>query len=131
MSLVTDGLGLLQVSTSSLKYQKGCNNTMVDVLSWITTHLNPDTVRSVLDGITLGAAHQAEVHDTTVAEGDHDLEQEACVASGHILVQMHVTDWAEAKREDSVLSIVLDWLEAQGKTDLKTLLEEHASSKEG
>ena len=37
-----------------------------------------------------------EVHDPTVIEGDHDLEQEICVAAGHALVQMHVTDWAEA-----------------------------------
>ena len=35
---------------------------MADVLSQITTHLNPDTVRFILDGITLGAAHWAEVH---------------------------------------------------------------------
>ena len=44
---------------------------------------------------------------------------------------MHVTDWAEAQRDDSVLSMILDWLEAWKKTDLKTLLGEHASSEEG
>ena len=44
---------------------------------------------------------------------------------------MHVTNWAEAQREDPVLNTVLNWLEAQNKTDLKTLLWEHASSKEG
>ena len=83
-------------------------------------------VRLILDGVTLGAAHWAEVHDPTIIEGDHDLEQEVCVAAGCMLVQMHVTDWAEAQREDPVLSAVLDWLEAQKKTDLKTLLGEHA-----
>ena len=44
---------------------------------------------------------------------------------------MHVIDWAEAQREDPVLSAVLDWLEAQRKTYLKTLLGEHDSSEEG
>ena len=44
---------------------------------------------------------------------------------------MHVTDWATAHREDPVLDAVLSWLEVQKKTDLRTLLEEHASSKEG
>ena len=44
---------------------------------------------------------------------------------------MHMTDWAETQREDPVLKVVLNWLEAQKKTDLKTLLGEHASSKEG
>ena len=75
-----------------LEYQKGCGNTIADVLSWITTCLDRDTVRSILDGITLGAAHQVEVHNPTVGEGDHDLEQEVCVATGCILVQMHMTD---------------------------------------
>ena len=53
------------------------------------------------------------------------------VTTGCVLVQMHVTDWAEAQREDPTLSAVLDWLKAQKKTDLKALLVEHTSSKEG
>ena len=44
---------------------------------------------------------------------------------------MHVTDWAKMQKEDLVLAAVLDWLEAQKKTDLRTLPGEHASSKEG
>ena len=104
---------------------------MADVLSQNTAHLEPDMVRSILDGITLGAAHWAEVYDPAVAEGDHNVEQEVHVTAGSVLVQMHVTDWAEAQREDPILSAVLDWLEAQKKTDLKTLLGEHASHEEG
>ena len=42
-----------------------------------------------------------------------------------------MTDWAKTQREDPVLNNVLDWLEAQKKTDLKTLLGEHASSVDG
>ena len=48
-----------------------------------------------------------------------------------MLVKMHITDWAKAQRDDPVLSAVLDWLEAQKRMDLKTLLAEHASSEEG
>ena len=88
-------------------------------------------MRSLLDGGTLGTAHQAKVHDPAIVEGDHHLEQEVCVTAGHTLVQMHVTDWAEAQKEDPMLSVVLDWLKAQKKTDLKALLAEHTSSKEG
>ena len=44
---------------------------------------------------------------------------------------MHVTNWAEVQREDPVLGTVLDWLEAQKKSDLKTPLGKHASSEEG
>ena len=114
-----------------LEYQKGCNNTVADVLSWVTIHLNPDMVRLILDRVTLGAAHQAEVHDPTITEGDHDLEQEVHVAAGHLIVQMHITDGTEAQRADPVLSAVLDWLEAQKKTDIKTLLGDHGSNGEG
>ena len=44
---------------------------------------------------------------------------------------MHVTNWAAAQREDPELDAVLHWLEAKKKTDLRTLLGEHASSEEG
>ena len=93
--------------------------------------LDPDTVKSILDGFTLVTAHQAEAHDPTIVEGDHHLEHEVCVAAGHTLVQMHVTDWAEAQKEDQMLSTVLNWLKAQMKTDLKALLVEHTSSEKG
>ena len=101
---------------------------MADVLSQVTTCLDPDIVRSILDGLTLGAAHWVEVHDPTVIEGDYDLEQEVHVMASHALVQMHVTDWAKAQREDPVLSAVLDWLEVQKRMDLRMLLAEHASN---
>ena len=42
-----------------------------------------------------------------------------------------MTNWATAQREDPVLNAVLSWLKALKKTDLRTLLGEHASSKEG
>ena len=44
---------------------------------------------------------------------------------------MHVTDWAVAQNEDPKLNAVLQWLEYKKKTDLRTLLGEHASSEEG
>ena len=88
-------------------------------------------MRSVLDRVTLGAVHWTKVHDPTIVKGDHHLEQEVHVTTGHMLVQMHVTDWAEAHSEDPALSAVLDWLGVQKKTDLKALLANHASSKEG
>ena len=72
-----------------------------------------------------------EVHDPTMVESDHYLEQEVSVVAGCTLVQMHVTDWAKAQRQDPALSAVLDWQKAQKKTDMKSLLVEHASCKEG
>ena len=104
---------------------------MADVLSQVTTRLDPETIKSILDGVTLGTVHQAEVHDPAMVEGDQCLEQEVCVTAGCPLVEMHVTNWVKAQREDLTLSAVLDWLVAQKQTDLKILLTEHASSEEG
>ena len=70
-------------------------------------------------------------HDPAVVEGDYSLEKEVCATTGQVLVEMYMTDWAKTQREDPVLNAVLDWLEAQKKTDLKTLLGEHASSVDG
>ena len=77
-------------------FQKGHDNTVVDVLSWVTTQLDPDTVNSILDWVAMGSVHQAEVHDPAVVEVDFHLEQEVHVTAGHMLVQMHVMDWTEA-----------------------------------
>ena len=88
-------------------------------------------VKSFLDRVTLGTEHLAEIHDPAKVEGDQCLEQEVQAAAGHPLVEMHVTDWAEALREDPMLSIMLDWLKAQKQTNLNMLLVEHASSEEG
>ena len=59
-----------------LEYQKGCDNTVADVLSWVTTQLDLDMVKSIPNRVAMGAVHQAEVHDPAVIEGDHGLEQE-------------------------------------------------------
>ena len=104
-------IGALVQFNFHLEYQKGCDNTVADVLNQVTTCLDPDMVRLILNGVTLGAAHWAEVHDPAMIEGEHGLEQEVHVTAGHLLVQMHVTDWAEAQREDPLLSVILDWLE--------------------
>ena len=52
-------------------------------------------MKSILDGATLEAVHHAKVHDSAVVEGEQHLEQEVHVTTGHALVEMHVTDWAE------------------------------------
>ena len=122
-------VGALAQFNFKLEYQKGCDNIVADVLSLVTTQLDPDMVRSILDRVAIGAAHWGEVHDPTAVKGDLSLEKEVHVATGHTFVQMHVTDWTEAQREDPTLSTVLDWLKTQ-KTDLKALLVEHTSREE-
>ena len=96
-----------------LEYQKGHDNMVVDVLSQITSRLDPETVKFILNGIYFGMAHWDKVHDPAMVEGDQHLEQEVQVAAGHPLVEMHVTNWAKAQREDPTLSTWLDWLKSQ------------------
>ena len=64
-------------------------------------------------------------------EGDQQIEKEVQVTTGQVLVEMHVTNWAAAQKEDPELGAVLQWLESKKKTDLRTLLGEHSSSEEG
>ena len=101
------------------------------MLSQITTCLSLEAMQFVLDAVSLGTTHRAEGYDPAVVEGDYSLEKEVHVAAGQMLVEMLMTDWAKTQREDPVLNAVLDWLEAQKKTDLKTLLGEHASGVDG
>ena len=87
-------------------------------------------MQSILDRATLRAGQRAEGDDPAMVEGDHEIEKEVCDATGQVLVEMHVTNWAAAQREDPELDAVLCWLEAKKKTDLRTLLGEHASREE-
>ena len=110
------------------------DTTVADVLSWVTTCLYPDMVRSILNGVALGISALGQgpwPHHSPRA--DHHLEQEVHVTSGcmHLCKFMSLIG-AKAQEEDPMLKAkCLDWLQAQKKTDLKALLAEHASSKEG
>ena len=88
-------------------------------------------MQSILDGVTLGVTQKEEGDDPAVVEGDHNIQKEVCVAAGQVLVEMHVTNWATAQREDPEPDVVMCRLEAKRKIDLRTLLWEHASSEEG
>ena len=46
-------------------------------------------------------------------------------------MEMHVTNWAAAQKENPKLDAVLQWLESKKKTDLRTLLREHTLCEEG
>ena len=112
-----------------LKHQKGWDNTVADALSQITTCLSPKAMQSVLDGVTLGMAHRAEGHNPSVVECDHNVEKEVDVTTEQVQVEMHMTNWATAQKEDPVLNAMLNCLGAQKKTNLRTLPGEHASNK--
>ena len=104
---------------------------MADTLSWITTCLGSEAVQAILDGATLGASQRVEGEDPAVVEGNQEKEKEVRVTAGWVLVEMHVTDWTTAQKEDPKLNVVLQWLESKKKTNLRTLLGEHTLNEEG
>ena len=79
-----------------LDYQKGHDNMVANILSQVTMWLDSETVKSILNGVTLGTVHQAKIHVPAMVEGDLCLEQQVWVTAGHTLVEMHVTNWDEA-----------------------------------
>ena len=88
-------------------------------------------MQAILDGAAVGASHRAERENPAIIENDQQLEQEVQVATGRVLVEMHITNWAAAQKEDPELNAVLHWLETRKKADLRTLLGECIISKEG
>ena len=64
-----------------LEYQKGQDNAIADALSRITTHLPPEAVQAVLDGVTMGTPRWAEVENPAVVKNNQCLEQEIRVAA--------------------------------------------------
>ena len=114
-----------------LEYQKGQDNTAADALSWVTTRLPLEAVQSVLDGATIGTSQCAERERSAVIKSEQLLEWEVCVAAGQALVEMHVTNWAEAQKEDPELDAVLQWLGSKKKADLRMLLRECVMGEEG
>ena len=104
---------------------------MADALSQVTTHLELEAVQAVLDGATMGTSQGVEGENPAIIKSDQQLEKEVQVAAGQVLVEMDVTNWAAAQKEDPELDAVLQWLGSGKKTDLRTLLGECMMSKEG
>ena len=102
-------MGALAKFNFQVEYQKGQDNAVADMLSWITTHLGPEAVWAILDGATIGTSQRAEGEDPTVMKGDQQREKEVQVAAGWVLVKMHVTNWATAEKKDPKLDAVLQW----------------------
>ena len=65
---------------------------MADALSWVTTHLPPEAIQAVLDGVAIGTSWQVERERPAIIKNDQPLEQEVCVTAGGAVVEMHVTD---------------------------------------
>ena len=106
-----------------------------DALSWVTSKLDAETVKSILDGVTMGKTKRADAQDPVVAEADEEIHKPiqktailATAAQAH--VNLHVTDWVTAQQEDPILKTVIEWISRQKVQDLKHLLGSNANTEE-
>ena len=115
-----------------LEYQKG-HETMLWQMLWVRLWpiLNWKQCKPSWMEQLWVLPREPERENPAIIKNDQQLEQEMQVATGQVLVEMHVTDWAVAQKEDPELDAVLQWLGSRKKADLRTLLGECITSEEG
>ena len=59
----------------SIKHQKGHDNVAADALSQVTSKLDAEIVKSILDGVTMGMTKTADVHDMVVVKADEQINK--------------------------------------------------------
>ena len=106
---------LLTRFTFSIEYQKGKDNAVADALSCVISKVNTETMKSILDGVTVGTAGRADAHDPMVAEADEGMHQQVKdtavqAQTAHVHVNLHVTDCIAVQEEDPILKIVMEWV---------------------
>ena len=101
--------------TFSIEYQKGQDNAAADALSQVTSRLDSETMKSILDRVTVGLTGRADAHDPVVAETDEEICKQVHKAAvqaraAHTHVNLHVTDWVATQWEDPVLNSMINWI---------------------
>ena len=57
----------------SIEYQKGCNIAATNALNQVTSKLDAETMKSILDGVTVGMTKRTVTHDLVVAKADEEI----------------------------------------------------------
>ena len=83
--------------TFSIEYQKGRDIAVADALSCVTSKLNAETVKLILDGFTLGTTGRADSHDPMVVDANeriHKQVKETTVQAwaAHMCINLYVMD---------------------------------------
>ena len=60
----------------SIEYQKGCDNAAADALSKVASKLDAETMKSILDGVTLGTMEIADAHDPVVVKAGEEKQKQ-------------------------------------------------------
>ena len=62
---------------------KGHDNSAADILSRMTECLEDDDVKCLLDGVTIGAANQAELHNPLIQQAETEHMSECDMTNQH------------------------------------------------
>ena len=119
-------VGALASYEFKLEYQKGSDNGTADTLSQVPICHDQSTVKSLVEGVAIGASTRYE------AEASSDLlEEHLCLVKAK-LTPMHMVDWVESQDADSVLTTCRKWLKTHKDTpppqrdaSLRKLVEGH------
>ena len=96
----------------SIEYQKERDNAVADALSCVTSKLDAEVVKSILDGVTIGTIGRADTHDPAVAEANERIHKQVeetavQVRAAHMCVNLLVMDWVVAQQEDPIIKIMM------------------------
>ena len=85
-------------------------------MSWVPISHSQETIQSLLEGATVGAANQSEAKASEELLKEHEhLSQEARVQAAK-LEPMHILDWEEAQEADAALAACRKWLHLRKDT---------------
>ena len=103
-------VGTLASFQFELEYQKGADNGAADALSRVPINHSRRTVKSLLNGATVGTSDrgEAKANEGLLEEHEH-LSQEARVQAAKLEL-MHVVDWEQAQEADAALVACHKWL---------------------
>ena len=120
----------------SIEYHKSWDNAATDTPIQVTLKLDAETVKSILDRITMETIGRADVHDPVVVEADEEIHKQVWetavkARATHAHVNLHVTDWVATQQEDPILKTMIEWISEQKIQGLKHLLGDVTNTEEG
>ena len=84
------------------------DNAATDALSQVTSKLDVETMKSILDGVTLGMTERADTQDPAMAEADEEIHKPVqktviLARATQACINLQVTDWVTTEQEDPIL----------------------------
>ena len=82
---------------------------------WVTSKLDAETVKSILDGIAMGLTGRVDAHNAVMAETNEEIHKQVWEAAvqaraTHMHLNLHVTDWVATQGENPILKTVIKWI---------------------